>query len=514
MSSPNGTILKRVWLFSIAVAGLAFAVGARGMMQSTSRDAQASKAITVTEGTNFSVAVSPDGRMLVTDFQGSLWTIPGQGGAAKRITELAFRATEPNFSPKGDRIVFQGYWDDGWDLWSIAPDGSDAKRLTWGPFDDTDPQWSHDGTRIAFTSERGGNLDIWILDVRTSALRQLTTNPTADSLPAWSPDDREIAFVSARNPEAGVWAVNVADGSERLIVAVQGRVGAPSWTPDGKQALYSVIAAGAARLDLSGKPVVTGEDVFPFRPNWVSGTEFIYAADGKIKKRSLGAANAQTVEFTLTIPVARASSKLRRWEFDPVKPRKALGIVRPTVSPDGSKVAFSALGDIWLMDIGGKPTRLTSDRSALNADPAWSPDGSQLVYFSDRAGNGNLDLWVRDMKTGRERRLTDLPTADGQSSWSPDGKRIAFLSVLSHAQGAELYVADVETGKTSRIQRFSGFSPSAPTWSPDGRTLLLAGTFSYSRGRAAIYKMMTIPADGEAEVSAAAPGAGGGHGGD
>lgn len=496
MRSRNGTFgsVSSVVLIATAVAG---ALAARRIARPAVVDAQASSLdISVNEATNFSVATSPDGRMLVADFQASLWTISAQGGPAKRITDPVLKATEPTFSPTGDEIVFQGYLDDGWDLWSVKPDGSNSRRLTWGPFDDTDPAVSHDGTRIAFTSERAGNLDIWVLDRRSGALSQVTKNAAADSLPVWSPDDREIAFVSQRTPTPGVWAVNVADGTERLVAEVRGRIGAPNWTPDGKQVIYAVVGGGAARLELAGKPVVSGEDVFPFRVNWVSGTDFIYSADGKIRKRTLGAAQAQDVPFTLTIPVARASGKLKRWDTDPMKPRKSLGIVHPAVSPDGTKVVFSALGDLWLMDVGGKPARLTTDKGALNADPAWSPDGTQLVYSSDRAGNGNLDLWLRDMKSGRERRLTDLPTADGQSAWSPDGKRIAFLTVLSHARGADLYIVDVEGGKAAKLQGFAGFSPSAPTWSPDGRTLLVAATFSYSRGRAAIYKMMAIPTDG------------------
>ncbi len=495
MAARNKVVQRR--LRHLACAPLALIViGAQGIgTDGQTRDAATRTEVTVSEGTNFAVAVSPDHRTFVVDLQGSLWTIPAQGGAAKRITDPLLNARQPAFSPSGIELVFHGFRDDGWDIWAVGVDGSNLRRLTFGPLDDQNPHWSHDGTRVAFDSDRSGNADVWILDVRSGELRQLTKNTANDTMPTWSPDDREIAFVSARTPNAGVWAINVADGTERLIAAVPGRLGVPSWTPDGKQVLYGVIADGAARIDVSGEPAVTGEDVFPFRSDWISQTEFVYAADGKIKRRAVGGTDAQVVQFTATLPITHATYTRKRWDFDVAKPRRALGIVHPSVSPDGKRIAFSALGDIWLMDVGGKPTRLTSDRF-LDTDPAWSRDGSQLVYSSDRAANGNLDLYIRDMETGAEQRLTEIPFSDGQAAFSPDGKRVAFVSVLSHAQGGEVWVVDTATKKATRLQRFPGFVPSAPTWSSDGKLVMVATIFRYAQGRAGVYKMMTIPADG------------------
>jgi Tol biopolymer transport system component len=469
--------------------------------------------VTVREGTNFAVAASPDGKTLVTDLLGSLWTIPAAGGSAKRITDVLLEAKQPSFSPDGKRIVFQGFYDaDGWDLWTIGPDKPGAERITSGPFDDMEPQWSHDGSRIAFSSDRKRNFDIWILDLRSGEIKQLTTNPAQDYFPAWSPDDSEIAFVSTRpapgaappaasapgpgnQPPVGIWAINVETKAERFIGASKGRLSAPVWTPDGKQVLYNIIAGGSSTIELPSAPVVKGEDIFPFRLQFISGKEFLYTADGKIRRRSLDGGPVAEIPFSAVVPLHRVPITKNQHDFSS-KPRKALGIVRPVVNPDGKRVAFDALGDIWIMDIGSKPKRITNDRF-LDADPAWSPDGSKLVFSSDRAETGNLDLWIHDLKSGAEKRLTREPLADYGANWSPDGKRIAFLSMLPHQQGAAVDVVDVDTGKLTQYYRSAQRIPSNPTWSPDGKTLLVAAFDQYSqRFREGIWQWMLIPVDG------------------
>jgi len=227
----------------VLVAALGFVFTLRGAQPAKS----ALIDVTVHEGTSMSVGVSPDGRTLAIDMQGSIWTLPSSGGSATRITDLFNDARQPAWSPDGKTIAFFAYRDGGYDVWTVAPDGSNQRKLTWGPFDDREPIWSHDGNRIAFSSDRGDPLgsdyNIWTLDTRSGDLRQVTKNPADDYMPSWSPDDKEIAFASTRDDGQSVWAVNVADLSERKVATAGGRVDAPSWGPGG-QIVYHVTTGG------------------------------------------------------------------------------------------------------------------------------------------------------------------------------------------------------------------------------------------------------------------------------
>jgi Tol biopolymer transport system component/imidazolonepropionase-like amidohydrolase len=453
--------------------------------------------ITVHEGTSMSVAVSPDGSMLAIDLQGSIWTLPSTGGTAERITDLFNDARQPVWSPDGKWIAFMGYREGNYSIEAVAPDGSNKHKLTWGPFDDREPAWSHDGTRLAFSSDRGtlpgGSYNIWVLDLRNGDLRQRTRNGAENRMPSWSPDDTEIAFSSTRENGQSVWAETVGSGVERKVFTGAGAIDAPSWGPGGT-IVYHAGSAGASQLAADGKPLTGGENAFPFRVSWTSPADFYYTSDGKIRKRSVSGGDPRTIEFTATLRVTRAQYPRRKRDFGSTVPRQALGIVHPVLSPDGAKVAFAALGDIWVMNLGGKPENLTKDKY-FDTDPAWSPDGRQLVYSSDKGGR-LLQLWIRDMGTGRERQITNLKTQPLGAAWSPDGKRIAFFDVNAMWGEATLSVVDVASGEVTKIHD-SLFGPGAPTWSRDGERVAVAMLAPYSKSfREGTNQVLTVSTRG------------------
>ena len=457
------------------------------------------------EGTNIAAALSPDGKTLAIDELGSIWTLPASGGVARRITDEFMDARQPTWSSDGRRIAFQAYRSNTWNIWTVNRDGSDLRQVTWGPFDDREPHWSPDGTRIAFSSDRSGNYDIWFVTLGTGEVTRVTHDPANDYAPAWSPNGGEVAFVSDRAGAPGIYATTV-DGHERLLARAGGMtrttgIGTPavgsalaglSWSPDGQTVAYSVVQADTSLLMVNGKNIADhAEDVFPFRPQWISPSEILYTSDGKIKRRSASGGPAATVAFTADVEFDRPAFKPRRREFGTARAQPVRGIVHPAISPDGGQIAFVALGDLWLMPVTGTPRRITNDRF-VEMDPAWSPDGKRLVYSSDRAGS--MDLWLRDVATGSERRLTTLPGAETRASWSPDGRRVAFLHDTD-----ELDIVDVDAPDgTAPVSRRVEHEPGGPSWSPDGKWIVLSSLKpSSTRFREGTNQVLRIGVNGE-----------------
>jgi Tol biopolymer transport system component/imidazolonepropionase-like amidohydrolase len=449
-----------------------------------SQSAPAPRPISVTlrEGTNMAAALSPDGRTLVIDLQGSLWTLPAGGGAATRITDEYLDARQPAWAPDNRRIAFQGYADGVWQIYVINGDGSGLRAVTSGPFDSREPSWSRDGARIAFSSDRSGNYDIFDVDAAGGGVRQLTTDPANDYGPAHSPVGDRIAFVTERADRRGIWAIDAAAGTESPLAAATGAVSAPAWTPDGARVIYNVIANNRSTLVSDGKEITSGEDVFPFRAHWTSPTEFLYTADGKIKRRRISGGDAVPVEFQATVSFTRTPYTVKVRDHDSRAPRPVLGIAGPVISPDAAQVAFVALGDLWLMPIGGEAKRLTHDRF-VEMDPTWSPDGRSLAYSSDR--DGTMDLWLRDLAAGTDRKVA---TEARKAAWAPRGTEIAYLdrdgALAITGRAAPIHPRTFETGR--------------PTWAPEGMIAVTTLQPYSSRFREGTNQLMLVSTTGAA----------------
>ena len=442
-------------------------------------------------------ALSPDRRSIAIDLLGGIWILPVRGGEARRITPELLEARQPTWSPNSQSIAFQGYEDGTWHIYVISREAGETKAITRGLFDDREPAWSHDGSRIAFSSDRyGGITTIWTVVVATGEVRQLSTRD--GSMPTWSPNDQEVTFVSAdtaeraarREASPGLWAVS-GDGRERQIVTDVKNEGVPSaaaWDPTGTTLAY--VAGGALRV-IDGRSTVqlaaAAQDVFPFKPQWLGSGEIFYTASGRIWRQGLdvrtarngvelpleGSAGIAAVPFTAKVSLQRATYTIAHRPLEPAEPQKLTGIVSPVVSPDGRAIAFTAMGDLWVLPIGGQPMQVTND-AAVEIDPAWSPDSAQLAFASDRGGH--MDLWVHDLGEGRSTQLTEERGAVSGPAWSPDGNHIAFL-------------IDHRTLTTMDLQRDAhhfAFTPSTPaelgrpTWSADSNSIAVGSLSSYS----------------------------------
>jgi Tol biopolymer transport system component/imidazolonepropionase-like amidohydrolase len=453
--------------------------------------------VTVSEGTSMSVSASPDGRQLVIDLQGSLWILPATGGEARRITDPDMDAREPAWAPDGQHIAFHAFRDGGYDLWRVRPDGRALEQVTNGPFDDREAAWSPDGQSLAFASDRGGSYDIWTVHLGTGAFRQVTTDPGDEFMPTFSPDGQELAYVSAPDRSTRQLRITaLASGATRVVEGVRGRVDAPSWGRGGAL-VHHVSGGGGSQLAVADAPITGAENAFAFRAGWLGDHEIVYVADGQLRRRDVRRGASRPIPFTATLPIVRAPYTRARRDVDSRAPRSARGIVGPAVAPDGRSIAFVALGDLYLMEVGGTPRNLTQD-VALDADPAWSPDGRYLAWASDRAGGTLLDLWLYDTQDGTMRQLTSEPTSGMAPSWSPDGRHLAFLDVDGIWRAASVAIVEVASGTVTKIHP-QLFGPGAPTWSGDGQRVLIAALKAYaSRFREGTNQLLSIPTDGGA----------------
>jgi Tol biopolymer transport system component/imidazolonepropionase-like amidohydrolase len=486
-------LLRLGALTALAGAGLAAPLPFARSSDNAAQAGPTTKTATVREGTSMAVALSPDRRTLVIDLQGSLWALPIEGGEARRLTDEYLDARQPAWSPDGRRIAFQGYRDGTWRIWTIDADGGNPAPLTSGPFDDREPHWSQDGATIAFSSDRSGNYDIWLLNVATGATSRLTSHAANEFWPAWSPDGREVAYVSDRRPGTGVFASSVG-GAERTLAPIAGTLSAPSWRPDRSELFYTTTANGIGKVMLGAAELSADEDPHPFRAQWLSNDEVVYTGNGRIRRRTLSTGRLDTIAFsaTLTVSPARGTYTRQARDVDTTTPQPALGIIRPVLSKDGRQLAFAALGDIWLMPLGSPARRLTDDEFS-DTDPAWSPDGRQLAYVSDRAGG--MDVWVHDFGQRTHRRLTQLPDAEMAPTWSPDGRHIAFVSNTGFEQGT-IYVIEARGGVPLKVYDES-FGPGYPTWSPDGRHVAISTLQPYSsRFREGMNATRVVTVDG------------------
>jgi Tol biopolymer transport system component len=442
--------------------------------------------LTLTEGTTMAAAASPDERWIAIDLVGSIWILPISGGAAKKITPDDLEARNPSWSPDGQSIAFQGFDVDGaWHIYVTGRNGDGLHAVTSGEFDDREPAWSHDGSRIAFSSDRsGGIIAIFEIVLSSGEVRQRSMRD--GWMPSWGPNDRDVLFISrvreleaaesVHGPSLGVYAVD-RGGRERLVHVASAAAAAIS--PDGARLAVAgvngtleIVSIGRT-VPIAPIRVPPNEDVFPSRPQWLSRTELLYAADGHVKRLSLES-GGETIPFRATITLTRATYTIAHRPLEPTEVQPLRGIVNPVVSPDGRAVAFVALGDVWVMPIGTNAVQITNDE-AMDLDPAWSPDGTRVVFSSDRSGH--MELWVRDLATNSERQITDGEHRVTGAAWSPDGNHIAFLADRA-------LIAVVTVRPDAHAMSGPTFVPRGalgrPTWSFDNHVIAAGDLFPYS----------------------------------
>jgi Tol biopolymer transport system component len=435
----------------------------------------------IRQGTNMALALAPDGETIVVDLVGQLWELPATGGAATALTPIDEPARNPRFSPDGEAVVYQRSTAGQWDLWLLELASGARRRLTGPPANEREPDFSPDGKSVIFASDRAGSYDIWELDLDSGELSQRSRSAAQASFPTVS-ERGDIAYVNQR---ADDWSLDVLrpDGTSLVLLEVPYPLHAPSWRTGGGVILFTAQPGPAISelkmIVLSREPVVRtltkGEDVFGFRAAWRSPDEYLYTADGRIWKRTLGNAARSPVELFAGVGVTRASHALRSSGHAPVGPQRVQGIRAVRASSSGRSWAFTALGDLWLQDADGDLRQLTND-VYLDIDPAFGPEDDFLVFASDRAGD--MDLWQLSLDTDELSRVTSERGKAYRPTVSPDGTQVAFLRTQGFGPWSDssLELLRLAPGQRARTLADGLSDASTPVWDHDGMGITVTTT--------------------------------------
>lgn len=465
MDRAGGLPLQRRQLLAGGIGGLAIARTARaGTPPPITTTWPTDKRVVVDAGTNIAAAPSTDGKRVAIDLGGIIWTLPMAGGQARPITPALLDASQPDWRPDSDKLLFQAFHGRNFHIWQVDTRSGALQQLTQGAADCREPAVSPDGRQVAFVSDAGGRCRVMVRDLESGAQTHWHDFGGEAAQPAWSADGREIICIVNQTE------VRVAPrgGPVRTLAQVptprtpldRSELAGPGFAPDGTPHWVEIRQGTARLVGLAGAGSLS-PDIFPFRARWLADGSCILTAAGGIHRHHPAGHQTRAIAFTATLPVATNSPRTP----GPAPRAGAPMLDAPAMSADGRALAFRARNAIWLMENGGAPRKIIAD-GFCTLDPAWAPDGATLAVASDRGGTSDLWLWTR--ASGAYRQLSHHDGAVSGPAWAPDGRRLAFID---HRGG--LFLCDAGTGAVRQLLP-PQFLPGKPSWSADGRYIALA----------------------------------------
>ena len=309
----------------------------RGMMLLLAAPAAVGQ-VTLTEGTNLAADVAPSHGRIAMDLLGSIWIVPAGGGTAERVSNGTQPAARPQWSPQGDRILYQTVSVLGSRMWLFDTTQSTATTLSDGTDFDQHPSWHPSGERILFSSAReDSGFDLWEMHLETGLSWRLSHAEGDETEPVWSANGRDLAYISRRDDQ---WRLVIRRHGQRdqdLLVSDE-PLAAPSWRPDGSLLTVLRRSGEAYRLEmviLSDPPLVRtlveGEDFFLSPVSWIDRLNFFYTADGVIRSRGFNDWKSGKVRFT---------AEMRRSESPRVATVDAKQL--PVISPSSERLVIRA----------------------------------------------------------------------------------------------------------------------------------------------------------------------------
>jgi Tol biopolymer transport system component len=434
---------------------------------------------------------SPDGRWLAFRSErddGGIYLMPAGGGEATRVTREGFN---PTWSPDGSEIIYST-------AQIIASPASrplrgtlrgvkvlTGERRTIYAGDAVQPRWSPNGHRIAFWAfaAHGGQRDIWTIGGYGHAGVPIggqpvpvTQDAATDWNPVWSPDGRYLYFASDRSGAGEIWRVRIDEltgqvqgAHEQLTSGGRGVRAHMTFSDKGTRLLF-IDETLNQTVERIGFDAATGRTVGSLTP----------VLGGDLAPAGLDvSADGQSLVFYSAAPqedlyVSRSDgTNRRRLTDDPARDRG------PAWSPDGRQIAFfsdrSGSYEIWTINADGTGLRqLTNTPGANRSGILWSPDGSRLLYQQRR--ESTWDVYLIDPRKPPEQQVLEQLPAIGRSdeyfsatSWSRDGQHIAGnRAFLDRASPAGIFVYSL-AAKTFRMVTDAA---AGGRWLSDGRRLI------------------------------------------
>ena len=372
------------------------------------------------EGTWMNLDISPDGKTIVFDMLGDIYTMPVTGGKAKALrTGLAFEV-QPRYSPDGTYISFTSDAEGGNNIWVMTADGQNAKAITKEKYRLlNNAVWTPDGKSLVarkhYTSERSvGAGEMWQYPLVGSAGLQITKrkNDQQDvNDPSISPDGRYLYYAEDmypggffqynKDPNSQIYVIKQYDfttGKTKTITGGPGGAARPIISRDGKNLAFVKrireqtvlyihdLATGEEKpiyfdLDKDQQEAWAVFGVYPYFSWMPNNRDLVFWTAGKIHSINIDSKVIKNIPFEIDTSIKLTEThQVKREAFTENFSSKMIKDVK--TSPNGNTIIFTSLGHIYKKTLpNGIPTRI-SNLSDFEADPSFSPDGKSVLFVT------------------------------------------------------------------------------------------------------------------------------------
>jgi imidazolonepropionase-like amidohydrolase/Tol biopolymer transport system component len=401
-----------------------------------------------------SLDVSPDGKTIAFDFLGDIFTMPITGGKPIQFTKGMSFDSHPKFSPDGTKLLFISDRSGGENIWWFNLDKKDSLQVTKGNNEHyQSAEWTPDGTYIV--ASRGiRNLKLWMFHKEGGSGAQLISKP--DNLktvePAFGNDGRFVWFAhrtgawnyNAQLPQYQISTYDRDNGEIERKTQRYGSAFTPTLSPDGKWLVY-----GTRHNDQTGlilRDIKSGDEkwlaypvqrdeqesiaplgVLPAMSFTPDSKEVVASYGGKFYRIPVAGGDAINIPFEMETEFLVGPRVDFKYPIKDDKDMIATQIRDAVVSPDGKQVALTVLNRLYLYDIQKATYKRITSNNFTEAQPTWSPDGSQLAWVTWENNAGHVYKLNLKLKDAKPVRLTTVAGLYTEPVWSYQGNKIVFF---------------------------------------------------------------------------------------